>query len=100
MPIFSNIIGRKTDPDENSDIYARKRMDFESNSVVAKSPNFMDLSLSPTNTPDKIESVIVPTARVRMLTNGFDWLASRYDIEEVTVERVSEAKAYSNYIQK
>ena len=32
------------------------------------------------------------------MTNGSDWIVSRYGIEEVTVERVSKAKAFSDYI--
>ena len=51
-PIFSKVIGRKTVPDESVDVYARKRMDFGSYSVAAKSPNFMDFGLSPANTLD------------------------------------------------
>ena len=73
-------------------------MDFASNSVVAESPNFMDFRLLPDNTTDKLKSVIGPTTRVEGLTNGYEWLASRHNIEEVTVERVSEAKAFSDYI--
>ena len=34
------------------------------------------------------------------LTDNADWLAFRYDFKEVTVGRVSEAKAYSDYIKK
>ena len=75
-------------------------MDFGINSVVAESPNFMDFRLFPTNTTDKLKSVIYPPTRVEKLTNGSDWLASRHDIEEVTVERVSEEKLYSDYIFK
>ena len=63
-PIFSKVIGPKTVPDESADIYARKRVDFGSNSVVAKSPNFLDLDLSPANTMDKLMSVIGPTTIV------------------------------------
>ena len=91
-PIFSKVIGPKKTPDEIADVYARKRMDFGSNSVVVKTLNFMDFRLSPACTTDKLKYVIGPTTRVERSTNGSDWLASRHDIEEVTVERVSEAK--------
>ena len=69
-PIFIKVIGPKTVPDESADVYVRKRMDFWSNSVVAESPNFMDFRLSPANTTDKLKSVIGPTTRVKILTNG------------------------------
>ena len=97
MPVFGKVVVPKTVPNEISNIYTRKRMDFGSNSVVTKSPNFMDLSLSPANTTDKLKSIISPATRVERLTNGSNWLASRHDIEEVRVERVGEAKFYSNY---
>ena len=75
-------------------------MDFGSDYVFVESPKFMDFRLSPTNTTARLKSVISPTTIVERLTNGSNWLASRHDIEEVTVERVSKAKAYSYYILK
>ena len=96
--IFSKAIGRKTVSDKITDVYARKRIDFGSNSVLSKIPNFMDFGLSPANTPDKINSIIFPTTRVVRLKNGSGWLAPRHDIEEVMAERVIKAKEYSNYI--
>ena len=84
MLIFIKVIGPKTVPEESSDAYARKRMDFGSNSVISESPNFMDFRLSPANTSDKLKSVISSTARVEMLTNGY-WLVYSHDIEEGTV---------------
>ena len=99
-PTWSKVIGRKTVPDESSNVYLRKSIDFGSNYVVAKSPNLMDFRLSPSNTPDKINSIIAPTTRFGRFINGSDWLASSHDVEEVTVERVSKEKAYSGYIIK
>ena len=98
--ISSKLISFKTVPDESADVYARKRMDLGSDSVVTKTPNFMYLKFLPANTTYKLKSVIVSTTRVERLTNGSNWLASRHDIEEVRVERVSEAKVYSDYISK
>ena len=97
-PIFSKVIGPKIVPNESADFYARKRMNFGSNSVVAKIPKFMDFRLSPANTTDRLKSVIIPTTRFEKLTNGSNWIAYRHDIEEVTVEIVSKAKAYDDYI--
>ena len=97
-PIYSKVIGRKTVPDESTDVYARKSMDFGSNSVLSKSPDFMDFGLPTANTRDKLKSVIVPTTTFGRLVDGSYWLPPRHDIEEVTTERVSEKKAYSDYI--
>ena len=69
-PIFSKVIGRKTVHDKSADVYARKRMEFGSNSVVSESPNFMDFGLSPANTPDKLKYVIFPTTRFGILTKA------------------------------
>ena len=59
----------------------------------------MNLGLSPAHTTDKLMSVIGPYTRVEGLTDISNWLASRHGMEEVKVGRVSEAKAYSNYIK-
>ena len=67
MSTFSKVIGLKTVRIERVDVYTRKRKDFASNSVIGKSPNLMDLGLSPAHTTDKIKSVISPTTRVEGL---------------------------------
>ena len=84
MSIFSKLIGSKTVSEESADIYTLKRMELASNSVVAKSPKYMDLGLSLANTTDKLKSVIGPTTRVEGLMDGSDWLASRHGCKEVT----------------
>ena len=97
--IFNIVIGPKTLPRESTNVHARKRMDFTSNYVIGESPNFMNLGLSPANTADKIKSVISPDTRFEVLTDGSYWLASRHGIEEITAGRVSETKAYMDYIK-
>ena len=96
-PIFSEVTGLKTVPDEISDVYACKSMDFGRSSVVAASPNFMDFGLSLANTPDKIKSVIVPTTRFGRSTNGSDRLQPRHDIE-ILPKNSKQKKVYTNYI--
>ena len=49
-------------------------MNFGSDTVLSKNPNFMNFGLSPVNTIDELRSVIVPTTRVVRPTNGSDWL--------------------------
>ena len=58
--IFSKVIGPKTVSGESADVYAHERMEFTSNSLVDKSPNFLDLGLSPANTTDNIKSIVGP----------------------------------------
>ena len=60
----------------------------------------MDLGLLPANTADKLNSIFTPATRAIGLTDKSDWLASRHGYDEVTVGRVREAKAYSEYIKK
>ena len=48
---------------------------------------------------DKLKSVIIPTTRFRGLTDNFDGLVSSHGIAKVTADRVSEAKAYIDYIK-
>ena len=74
-------------------------MDIASKSVVAKNPNFMDLGMSPANTTDKIKSVIGPTNRVEDMTDSSEWITCGHGCKEVTVGRVSETKAFSDYIK-
>ena len=100
MPILVRLWVRKTVANESAEVYARKRMYFGSNSVAYKSPNLMDFGLSTAKTPDKVKSIIFPTTRVGSLMNGSNWLPPRHDIEKVTVELVSEVKAYSKCRKK
>ena len=74
-------------------------MNFVSNTVLGESPKFVDLRLSAAHTADKLKSVIGPATRFRRLTDNSDGLTSRHGIAKVTADRVSEAKAYSDYIK-
>ena len=84
-------------PREVFDINASKRMNFVSNSILGKTPKFVDLRLSPANTADKLNPVFYPATRYEGLTDIYNWLASRQSIAEFAEGRVSEAKSYSNY---
>ena len=74
-------------------------MDLASNYVLGKSPNFMDLGLSPANTADKLKSVFALANRFEGSTDNSNWIVSRHGCEGVTVGRVSKAKEYSGYIK-
>ena len=68
-PILSKVISPKTVSGESANVYSRKWMDFASNYVVSKIPNFMDLGLSPANAMDKLKSVIRPNTIVERFTD-------------------------------
>ena len=57
------------------------------------------IRLSTAQTADKLKSVIGPATRVRGLTDNTDKLTSSHGISKVAADRVSEAKAYSDYIK-
>ena len=84
---------------EVADINPCERVNFTSNAVFCKNPKSVDLGLSTAHTADKLRFVIGPATRVRGLTDNTDGLSSSHDISEVTADRVSEAKAYSDYIK-
>ena len=74
-------------------------MNFASNSVFGETPNFVDLGLLPAHTADKLKSILIPATRSGGLTDNSDGLTSSHGIAKVTVDRVSEAKAYSDSIK-
>ena len=85
---------------EIADVNLCERMNFASNSIFGETPKFVDLGLSPAHTTDKLKSVIGPATRAESWLDHSNWLGARHRIAEVTADRVSEAKAYSDYIKK
>ena len=81
-----------------ADVNPRERMNFASNSVFGKTPNFMDLGLSPAHIADKLKSIFAPATRSGGLTDNSNWITVRHFIAEVTADRVSKEKVYSDYI--
>ena len=80
------------------DVNPRERMNFASNSVFGKNPKFVDLRLSTTHTADKLKYIFAPATRAGGLTDNSDGLMYRHHIAEITADRVSKAKVYSEYI--
>ena len=71
-PGWIKIIGSKSVINESADVYRHSWMNFKSDTVLYKSPNFINFGLSFVNTTDELGSVFVPTNRVGRLTNGFN----------------------------
>ena len=97
MPSWGKVIGSKVFTNEIADVYARSPMNFRSDTVLSKSPNFMNFGMSSVNTMDEIGSVFVPTTRVVSPTNVSDWILPGHDIREATVDRVINTKAKNHY---
>ena len=75
-------------------------MYFGSDSIVTPNPNFVNFGVTSINASDELGSVSATTTRFGRPTSSLDWPRQGIDIGEVTVERVSEAKSYSDYIFK
>ena len=97
---FSGVISVKTVSSEAADANPHKRMNFASNSVFEKTQKFVDLGLSPAHTADKLNSIFALDTRAGGLTDNSNGLASVHRISEVAADRVSEVKAYIDYIKK
>ena len=91
------IIGSKAVNNESVNVYARRRINFGSYTVLSKNPNFINFGLLPVNTTDKLRSVIFPTTIAGRPTNGSEWLQYGHDIEEATSDRVRETKEKNHY---
>ena len=96
---FSGVSGAETVSVEISDVNPCERVNFASNAIFGKNPNFVDLGLSTDHTADKLNSVIGPATRVRGLKDNTDGLTSSHGISKVAADRVGEAKAYCDYIK-
>ena len=96
---FSGVSGVETVSAEVTNVNQCKRMNFASNSVFGENPKFVDLGISPAHTADKLKSIFTPTTNARELTDKYNRLMSRNRIAEVTADRFSETKVYSDYIK-
>ena len=72
-------------------------MNLGSETVLSKSPDFMDFGLTPVNKNDELGSFFVPTDRVGRSTDGSNWLPIGNNISEDTADKVSGNKAKNNY---
>ena len=96
---LSGISGVETVSAEVADVNPLERMTFASNSVFGETPKFIDLGISPAHTADIMKSIFAPATRDGGLTDNSDNLMSTHRIAEVTADRVSGEKVYSDYIR-
>ena len=69
---FRRVIVLEAVSGEVSDVNAREKMNFASNSVLGKTPKFVDFGLSPAHTADKLNSIFAPAIRSGGLTDNSD----------------------------
>ena len=97
MPSWSKAVGIKLANKSSADVYARCRMNLASDTVLRKSPNFMDFGLSSFNTTDELGSFFAYTTTIGSAMHGSNWLLSNHCISEDTSDRASRTKAKNHY---
>ena len=91
---LSKVISSKTFTNESADVYSRGQMNFGSDTVLSKSPNFMDFGLYSVNTTDELGS---PTSKIGRMTDGSKWIPPGHDISETIADRVIGTKAKNHH---
>ena len=99
-PIFIKEIGRKCIDESSADVNSHCRINFSSDAVFTKIPNFVNMWLASVHTRDEHGSVFVPTTRIGTPTNGYNWLPTRYIIGKVTADRVNRTGSELDYNAK
>ena len=75
-------------------------MNFGSDTVLSKSPDFMNFGILSVNITYELESIFVTTYRVGRPKNGSNWLLPGHDISDNTSDGVRETKAKNHYSLK
>ena len=99
-PSFSRVIGSELMGDPRVNVNLCIGMHFGSDFVIIPNPNSVNFGVASVNAKDKLESVSATTTRVGSSTIISKWRRQGHNIEEVTLERVSKGKLYSDYILK
>ena len=99
-PTFSKVIGCRFSDKYRTYIYLRFHMNLTRDSVLAKSPKFMNLGLSSVHTLDKLMAVFIPTTSIGMPADGSNWIPPGNIIGEVTADRVIKLRLEQNYSAK
>ena len=97
MPSWSKVTSSKTFTKDIAKVYTRSPMNFGSDTILSKSPNFMHFGLPYVNTTDELRYFFIPITRSVSPTDGSNWLLSSHDISEATADRVSGTKAKNQY---
>ena len=79
-PTLSKAISCKLSKGYIADVYLRCWMKLALDTVLTKSPNFMNPGLSSVHTSDELGSVFIPTTRIGIPTDGSNWLLTDHCI--------------------
>ena len=98
--IFSKVIGCELSHGSSADFYLRYQMNFESNAVQTKAPQFMELGIPAVNTSNDFGIQVTPDTRTRSPMDGSHWSASDHIFGEATAVRISAARSEQKYSYK
>ena len=73
--IFSKLIGCELSHSSSANLYLICQMDFFSNTVRTKGPNFVDLGIPAVNESDEVNIFGTPATIIRRPMDGFRWYA-------------------------
>ena len=97
MPIWSKLIVSKTANESSANVYVQCWINLASDTVLSKSPNFIDLRLSSVDATDELGSVFASTTRIGLATHGSGWLLYSRFISETTADRLIGTKEKNHY---
>ena len=87
--IFSKLIGCELSHSSSANLYLICQMDFFSNTVRTKGPNFVDLGILAVNESDEVNIFGTPATRIRRTTDGTHWSAPDHFFVKATVFGIS-----------
>ena len=100
MPNFSKLIGRKLSENSSADVYARSQVNFTHDTVLAESPNFMNMGLSSVHRSDELGSFIIPSTIIIRPIDGYKCLPPVHLIFEVAASRMGRTRSEQKYSSK
>ena len=99
-PTFSEVIGQKFSDEYSSDVYSLCRMNLIYDTILAESPNFINIGLLAVHTSYELRSVFIPATRIGNPADGSNCLPPGHIIGEVTADRMSRTRSEQNYSYK
>ena len=100
MSIFSKVIGNELSHSSNADLYLRFWMDFASNTVGTKAPNFVDLEILDVTSLDEFNTFGTLATRIIRPTNGPHWYAPDHVFGKAIAFGMRATRSELDYIYK
>ena len=98
--ISRKVISLELSHGSSTDLYSRCPMEFASNVVQTKAPQFVDLGLPAVNISDEFSILGTPVTRIIRPTDGSHWSAPDHVFGEETVVGMSAARLDQYYSYK